>query len=119
MSWPPTLADLKDDMSIDPTDDRNDRRLQRVLDAAIEIVEDKRSGDFQFDPQDPAQYTLPVPSARVFEGTLMLASRWHSRKRSPDALVQMGDLGSGRVPSFDVDIDRLLGFGRFQKARVG
>jgi hypothetical protein len=28
----------------------------------------------------------------------------------------MGELGSGRVPSFDTDIDRLLRIGRFAPA---
>lgn len=111
-TWPPSLDDLKDDRGIDSTDDRNDDRLETVLDAAVAFVERVRSGDFRFDPDDANQTFLPPPTADLWLGTLMLASRWHSRKRSPDALIQMGEMGAGRVPSFDADIDRLLGIGQ-------
>jgi hypothetical protein len=48
-----------------------------------------------------------------------LASRWHTRRRSPDALIEMGELGASRVPSFDPDIDRLLRIGRHALPVVG
>jgi len=111
-TWPPTLDDLKDDRGIDSTDDRNNDRLQMVLDAAVAFVERVRSGDYRFDLQDATQTFLPTPTADLWLGTLRLAGRWHQRRQSPDALIQMAEMGAGRVPSFDADIDRLLGIGQ-------
>src|SRR5262245_43853952 len=115
MSWPPTRADLKVDMKIDASDTRDDARLDQVLSAAVEFVERVRGGSFLFDPADGAQFGLPAPTPDIILGTLRLAGRWHLRRRSPDGLVSMGELGSTRVASFDPDIDRLLGIGRHRK----
>lgn len=117
--WPPTVDELKVDLKIDPSDDRDDERLQQALDAAVEIVERVRKGDYQFDDSDPDQVTLPAPTRDVRLGTLRLAGRLHVRRRSPDGVIDMGELGTSRVPSFDPDIDRLLRVGRYRKARVG
>ena len=110
MSWPPELAELKDDLDISADDERDDSRLDLVLDAAVEFVQRVRpSFNYAADPDS----ALPAPTADLKLGTLRLAGRWHTRRRSPDALIQMGDLGASRVPSFDPDIDRLLGIGRY------
>lgn len=116
MAWPPTLGELKVDMDIDATDTRDDTQLQVVLDAAVVFVERVRRGDLNFDG-DPMSL-LAAPSADVVLGTLRLAGRWHTRRRSPDALIQMAEMGASRVPSFDPDIERLLRIGRHQKPRV-
>jgi hypothetical protein len=119
MSWPPTLIDLKNDMKIDLPDNRDDVRLQTNLTAAVAFVARVRGGDYKFDPTDPAQFDLPVPSADTELGTLRLAARWYTRPRSPDGIIDAGELGGSRVPSFDPDIDRLLRIGRHQRGRVG
>lgn len=106
--WPPALAVLKEDQRVD--DDRDDTRLQIVLDAAVVAVEMLREGDFNFAGDEDSD--LPAPTAAIVLGTVRLAYRWHVRRRSPDALVSMAELGSARVPSFDPDIDLLLGIGR-------
>jgi hypothetical protein len=49
---------------------------------------------------------------------LRLAGRWHTRRRSPDGLVAMAEMGAARVTSFDPDIDRLLRIGRHKRPRV-
>lgn len=113
MAWPPVLADLKLDLGVE--DDRDDPRLGQVLDAAVGFVQRVRAGDFNFDA-DP-ESTLPAPTADLVLGTLRLAGRYHTRRRSPDGLVQMAELGASRVSSYDPDIDRLLGIGRFTPAR--
>lgn len=116
MAWPPTLDDLKTDLSV--TDTRDDERLQQVLDAAVAFVERTRDGDFNF--AGDLGSTLPDPTPDLVLGTLRLAGRWHTRRRSPDALVQLGqDMGSSRVPGIDPDIERLLRIGRHAKPRVG
>jgi len=104
MEWPPSLEDLKLDLKIE--DDRDDERLQQMLDAAVAYVERVRSD---------VDYSAPVPADLVV-GALRLAGRWNSRRRSPDALVDAGDLGSSRIPGVDPDIERLLGIGRFRGA---
>jgi hypothetical protein len=112
--WPPALDTLKDDLAV--TDGRDDERLQRVLDAAVTFVERVHAGALGFTgTEDPP---LPSPSSDVELGTIRLAGRWHQRRRSPDGLVQMGDLGTARVTSYDVDIDRLLRIGRFRASVI-
>lgn len=117
MPWPPTLDQLKRDMKIDATDTRDDERLQDSLDAAVAFVQRVRKGDFNFTGDSESK--LPEPTADLVLGTLRLAGRWHMRRRSPDALVDMGELGLSRIAGTDPDIDRLLRIGRHQKARVG
>lgn len=106
MSWPPTLADLKLDLKIDADDTRDDGRLQQVLDAAIDFVVRVRS-DLDFGSG---------VTADIYLGTLRLAGRWHTRRRSPDGLVDAGDMGTSRIPGVDADIARLLGLDRFRGA---
>jgi len=109
-TWPPLLADLKADMN-SPAGASDDAALQAQLDAAVTFVQRVRS-DVDFAP-----FPLPgvtVPDADLVLGTLRLAARWFTRRRSPEALVTMGELGSARIPSFDPDIERLLRIGRFR-----
>lgn len=122
MAWPPNLQAFKTNLisrGEDVSDlDDDDARLQQVLDAAVAEVERIHAGRFNFagDPDDPR----PEPGPQISLGTLMLAGRWHTRRRSPDGLVEMGqEMGSSRVPSFDPDIDRLLRIGRHGIPVVG
>jgi len=108
--WPPTLAELKDDMKIDADDIRDDDRLTSCLDASIAFVQRVKAGKFNFTGTDT---DLETPDEDLRLGTMRLAGRWHTRRRSPDALVQMAELGATRVPSIDPDIDRMLRIGRF------
>jgi hypothetical protein len=124
--WPPQLEDLKHEMRL--TDDRDNSRLQAVLDAAIDRVSELRAGDFDFSGGPPLTdldltddvYPLPVPGHRICLGAIRLAWRWYTRSKSPDGLVDLGnDLGSARVPSIDPDIEQLLGVGRYRGPMVG
>ncbi|MEV6646049.1 phage head-tail connector protein [Amycolatopsis sp. NPDC051371] len=113
-TWPPPLEDLKADMNV--PDNQDDALLQANLDAAVAFVERVRSD------VDYGNFPLPgakLPSADLALGTIRLAARWFTRKRSPEALVDMGELGTARIPSFDADIDRLLRIGRSARAIVG
>jgi hypothetical protein len=112
MAWA-DLAGLKADKGIDPSDTRDDAVLIVHLDAAKAFVERVRP-EFDY-PGDGLSGLPPVPADLVL-GTYRLAARWFARRRSPDALIVGGETGSSRVPSFDTDIDRLLGIGRFRKA---
>lgn len=112
MAWPPTLEALKSDAKIKEADTRDDEALQVQLDAAVAWYERVKAGVYQFAP-DP-ESALPVPGADQELGIIRLAHRWHTRRRSPDMLVAAGELGTGRVPSFDPDIERLLRIGRFR-----
>ena len=111
--WPPLLSDLKIDASIDVADVRDDAPLQQVLDASISFVQRVHRGRYDFGLGESGDELLPAPDVGIVLGTVRLAARWHTRRRSPDALVSMGELGSGRVPSFDPDIDRMLRIGRY------
>jgi len=114
--WPPSLDELKTDMKIDLDDTRDDDRLAQVLDAAVDWVQRNRP-DVAYDPFTP---DLDPPTRDHRLGTLRLAARWHLRRRSPDGMINMGELGlTGRVTTYDNDIDRMLRIGRHQKMRVG
>lgn len=115
-----TLDEFTNELNESAPDDlaADDReRLERCFDAAVEFVERIHRGRFNF--TGSPQSTLPAPSKNLKLGTLMLARRWDTRRRSPQGLVDMGELGSTRVLSFDPDIDRLLRLGRHVIPRVG
>jgi hypothetical protein len=69
----------------------------------------------RYDFGAPATAALPDVPPNVWLGTLQPAIRWHQRRRSPDGLFDMGELGSARIPSIDPDIDRLLRIDRHAK----
>ena len=117
MPWPPSLDDLKAELKSPAPDGRDDAALDAELAAAIAYVEGARAGDFNF-LADPLSL-LPAPGPDIELGTLRLAIRWHDRRRSPDGLVDGGEFGTARVPTSDVDIERLLGIGRFRGPMVG
>lgn len=109
-TWPPTLTDLKNDMDIPPSNTDDDGRMATDLAAAIDYVQRVRpsfnyGGDL-FCSDEP-------PTNDIWQGTLAYARRLVTRRRSPDMLIDMGQLGAGRVPSVDRDIDRMLGIGQF------
>jgi hypothetical protein len=106
---PPELADLKQDLNIPDT--RDDAVLQVELDAAIAYAMAVRPElNYDADVFNPR----PAPSAAFRLGVIRQAGRWHARRRSPDATIAMGDLGTSRVPSFDPDIERMMGIGRYK-----
>lgn len=109
-----TLTGLKSDMK-QPDTDRDDAALTIQLDAAMAFVEDVHGGLYDFALSGST--TLPPPSANLVLGTYRLAARWFARRKSPEALMGGGEMGASRVPSFDPDIDRLLGIGRYMESR--
>lgn len=120
-----TLAELKQDAQIDPDDDRDDVVLTRQLGAARAFVE-RQHPQYNYDGNTPTYVprpgadprpTRPVPEDLVL-GTIRLARRWHSRRKSPEALVSLGELGAARIPSFDPDIERLLKIGRYRRTVI-
>lgn len=113
-TWPPPLDELKIDAKIDDDDTRDDNRLEQTLAAAVAFVERVHVGRYDF--TTPPGVLLPAPPIDMLLGTIRLAVRWHDRRRSPDALIALGELGASRVPSFDVDIDRMLRIGRYAPA---
>jgi len=115
--WPPLLADVRRELGRKPSDTADDPLIQSQLDAAVDYVQEQRGGDFNF-AGDPLSL-LPPPTRAVWQGTVELAKRWHHRRASPDGLVDMGELGSARVPGSDPDIDRKLGIGRYRAPMVG
>jgi hypothetical protein len=113
ITWPPTVEEVRQDAKKDgvPVDLEV---LQTNLDAAVSFVQRVRP-QFNYTADatlDPAVWPDPTPDLKL--GTMRLAARWFARRTSPEALVEMGDLAPGRIPSFDPDIDRLLGIGRYQ-----
>ncbi len=115
-TWPPVLADLKTELKIDADDTREDVRLATDLAAAIAWVESKVTRYRYHIVQgetDEDELAKPAPTDDTWLGTLRMAARWGDRRRSKDGMIQMGELGSTRVTSYDNDIDRMLGIGRF------
>jgi hypothetical protein len=115
--WPPQLQDLKDYVGV--SDNRDDVTLAVALDSAVDYVQDVLAGSYNFVGDPLLALLLPAPTARIVQGTLLYASRLHNRRRSPDGTVDMGELGTARIPSNDPDIERLLGIGRWRAPMVG
>jgi hypothetical protein len=111
VDWPPTLADMRAELKRESSDTSDDTLLVDALDAAIEFVTDVKGG--QYNVASTTGSLLPSPGPRIALGTVRLAVRLHTRRRSPDGLIDLGEFGQTRVPSFDPDIDRLLGIGRW------
>lgn len=108
-----TLTGLKVDLGVTEDDSRDDEQLAQQLGAAAAFVERVHAGRFAFGLPNEA-LDLPVPDEDMVLGTLRLAGRWYTRRRSPDGLVAMAELGAARVPSVDPDIDRMLRIGRYR-----
>jgi hypothetical protein len=115
--WPPQLQDLKDYVGV--SDNRDDVTLAVALDSAVDYVQDVLEGSYNFVGDPLLALLLPAPTPRIVQGTLLYASRLHNRRRSPDGTVDMGELGTARIPSNDPDIERLLGIGRWRAPMVG
>jgi len=111
--WPPTLDDLKSDMKI--TDSRDDVALGLRLSAAVDFVEEQRY-DLKFTTSDPTDLR-PLPDDRVFLGTIRLASRWYTQRRSDQDTIPTAEFGTYTVAAVDQDIQRQLKIGRFALMR--
>lgn len=109
-TWPPLLADLKTDAGVPPDNTDDDANLLTDLASAVAYVQRVRP-TFNY-TNDPVSDDCPVTDD-LWAGTLAYARRLFTRRRSPDGVISMGDLGVGRVPTVDPDIDRMLGIGRF------
>jgi hypothetical protein len=110
LAWPPMLWELKEDAKLSQDDHTDDDRLQMTLDAACAFYERVKANKLDFTNAPITELPKPTKDNRL--GILRLAHRWHVRRRSPQMLASMGDLGDARIPSFDPDIERLLGIGR-------
>lgn len=107
--WPPTLDDLKAELSID--DSRDDVPLALRLSAAIDFVLEQRT-DIKYDTSDPDDLR-PLVDDRVFLGALRLASRWYTQRRSDADTITTAEFGTYQVAAVDADIQRLLKIGRY------
>lgn len=127
VEWPPTLAELKSDVSptipADDTDD--DAALTDRLSAAVTFVQRVRRDLFEQDDDgnliEPIAFTASADQREgqsIRLGTMMLAARLFARRRSPDAILWMAETGTTRLPWSDVDIARLLRIGQHEKPKV-
>jgi hypothetical protein len=66
----------------------------------------------------PLKGTRKSPPSDLKLGAIRLAARWYSRRLTPNALIELGDLGGARVPSFDPDIERLLKIGKYRSSVI-
>lgn len=108
--WPPDLTRLKTDLGV--TDDRDNAVLAEQLAAAVAFVERTHRGRYEFDVLFGVT-GLPLPGPEMELGTIRLAGRWWSRRRSPDGVIAMGEVGTQNIPGFDSDLERMLEMGRY------
>ena len=94
----PTLEDLK--LRLGVKTNAADEQLQWDLDVATAWVDDRV---YVYPDQQPGER-----HPEVVEAILLLASRYYSRRNSPEGVAGWGDLGVIRVLSQDPDIERLL-----------
>lgn len=114
LAWPPDLDDLKRDLGIRVEDTDDDESLTDQLVAASAFVARTHAGRYEFGVDAFAALSpLPAPGPEMVLGTIRLAGRWWTRKRSPDGLIAMGDIGTTTIPGFDSDLERMLEMGRY------
>lgn len=117
-----TLDEFVNDLELSDVDTADDleeadrQRYARRLDGATDFVERIHRGRYNF-TNDP-QSDLPAPDETLKLGTLMLARRWNTRRRSPEGLVTFGE-GASRVSFDDPDLNRQLRIGRHAIPRLG
>jgi hypothetical protein len=112
--WPPTLSDLKRDLSLREDDEDDDESLADQLAAAMAFVARTHEGRYEFGGDAFGLLSpLPQPGPEMVLGTVRLAGRWWTRKRSPDGTIAMGDIGTTTIPGFDSDLERMLEMGRY------
>jgi len=111
-AWPPGLDELRRELRrVDGADTTDDQLLTDAVDAAVAFVVRIHGTRYNL---DGLSVGLPDPPADLRLGTVYLARRLHSRRSSPDGVINLGELGSSRIPSFDPDIDRMLRIGRYR-----
>ena len=114
--WPPSLADLKLDMTRDAQKDTSDQALTQVLDTAIQFVIDRKAGLINFHEGDESESELADPDYTLILGTLRLAESWHAMRGAQLGVLDLGELGATRVSSGSPVADRLLKLGRYAPA---
>ena len=110
-SWPPSLGALKLDLQLEVDDTADDASLRMQLAAAVAYVQGRHEGRYDF--TEDGSGPLPSPDHDMVLGTLRLAGRWWTRRRSPDGLVSSGEFGTSRIPLVDGDLERMLRVGRW------
>lgn len=98
-----TLEQLQNDQTLDmvPLVTRDNEALQRVLNAAMAWVQERRT-----DLDYHGSWSVPLA---VQLGTIRLAARWFVRRATPDGMLNMGGLGTAQVMMSDPDIMMQLG----------
>lgn len=116
-TWPPGLDDLRRELRrVDGADTTDDQLLTDAVDAAVAFTTRIHRRRYNL---DGLSVLLPRPPADITLGTIYLARRLHSRRSSPDGVINLGELGASRIPSFDPDIDRMLKLGRYAGPVIG
>lgn len=92
--------------------------IDRARAAAGAYVERVRGDLWAADADDP-DVAVYVPTPDVLEGAVLLAARWHARKGSPVGLASFAEFGATQVVRLDVDVERLLGLGRYAGPVIG
>lgn len=114
LAWPPSLDLLKLDLDLDLDEHGDDESLTVQLVAAMGFVQRTHRGRYAFGVDAFAALSpLPSPGPEMVLGTVRLAGRWWARRRSPEGLITMGELGTANIPGFDSDLERMLEMGRY------
>lgn len=77
-----------------------------VLTSAWQAAEAYVGNRCSWEGQD-ADPAVPAP-ADLVQAVNLLTARYLDRRNSPNGLVGFGDLGAARVPSGDIDVERLM-----------
>lgn len=109
---PATEATVKAQLKIDAADDRDDARLQLVIEAVNHKVATFRI------VRDLTDDTDEWP-AHIVQGATMLAGRLYKRSGSPAGVEAFGEGGVAYVQRNDPDVAMLLGLGSYKTPAVG
>lgn len=108
----PTTRELvKRQLSIAPTDARDDGKLDDIVAAVNNMVRTWRISE--------SAVGLEAWPERIVLGASMLAARLFRRKNSPAGVESFGQLGAAYVMRNDPDIAQLLALGSYQLPQIG
>lgn len=99
---PPTVADVKSFLGLDPMDTFDDAWVDQSLKAAVDYVRDRLPG---------CNWDMPSPRQRL--GLILLAGRFYERRGADGNDVNAGYEFGGPIPMIGREIQELLGLGRY------
>lgn len=115
---PASLPAVKAQLGIAVDDERDDARLEPIVDSVNALVRRWPVSEAAVDEADDADPDRPWPS-HIVHGSTMLCARLWRRKDTPGGVEAFTQLGAAYVMRSDPDVAMLLKLGSWQAPGIG